>query len=171
FGHPSLLTGMAPAFTIRAREASTCLLLDADTGRRVLGTEAGAAYVARSLRKRLTRAGHTVHGLHDVGTTPVSAIMRPPALCSPDAPVRDAAAQLGEPAVSALLVRLGEDGGLGIVTDADLRALLAGPEVDLETPVAAVARTPAPTVSVRQLAVEATIDMPAVGAQPVGGRG
>src|SRR5262249_52211812 len=26
FGHPSLLTGMAPAFTVRAREASTCLL-------------------------------------------------------------------------------------------------------------------------------------------------
>ena len=26
FGHPSLLTGMAPAFTVRAREPSRCLL-------------------------------------------------------------------------------------------------------------------------------------------------
>jgi CBS domain-containing protein len=27
FAHPSLLTGMAPAFTIRAREGSACLLI------------------------------------------------------------------------------------------------------------------------------------------------
>ena len=29
FGHPSLLTGMAPAFTVRAREPSRCLLFSA----------------------------------------------------------------------------------------------------------------------------------------------
>ena len=75
FGHPSLLTGMAPAFTVRAREPSTCALFGAEAGRRILGTEAGAAYVANSMRKRLTIAGHTVHGLPDVGTTPVSLIM------------------------------------------------------------------------------------------------
>ena len=34
FGHPSLLTGMAPAFTVRAREPSTCALFDAAAGRR-----------------------------------------------------------------------------------------------------------------------------------------
>ena len=28
FGHPSLLTGMAPAFTVRAREPSTCALFE-----------------------------------------------------------------------------------------------------------------------------------------------
>jgi CBS domain-containing protein len=168
FGHPSLLTGMAPAFTIRAREASRCLLFDAATGRRVLGTEAGAAYVARSLRKRLTRAGHTVHGLHDVGTTPVSAIMRPPVFCTCDASLRDAAARLGEPGTSALLMRIGGDGGeLGIVTDSDLRALLTRQEIDLDAPVSTVARSPAPTVSVRQLAIEATIDMLAAGAEHV----
>ena len=27
FGHPSMLTGMAPTFTVRAREPSTCALL------------------------------------------------------------------------------------------------------------------------------------------------
>src|SRR5438067_10126757 len=74
FGHPSLLTGLAPAFTVRAREPSSCALLDAETGKSVLGTRAGAAYVADTMRKRLTRAGHTVHGLLDVGTTPISAI-------------------------------------------------------------------------------------------------
>ena len=78
FGHPSMLTGMAPTFTVRAREPSTCALLSSQAGRRLLGTETGAAYVAVSMRKRLTYTGHTVHGLLDVGTTPVSAIMRPP---------------------------------------------------------------------------------------------
>ena len=57
FGHPSLLTGMAPAFTVRAREPSTCALFDAAAGRRVLATEAGAAYIAQTMRKRLTGTG------------------------------------------------------------------------------------------------------------------
>jgi CBS domain-containing protein len=165
FGHPSLLTGLAPAFTVRAREPSSCLLFDAGTGRRILGTEAGAAYVARSLRKRLTRTGHTVHALHDVGTTPVSAIMRPAVFCDADARMAEAARQLAD--VSALLVRLDGGGRLGIVTDADLRAVLAGDEPDLETPLSAIARSPAPTVPVGQLAVEATIDMVAAGAEVV----
>src|SRR6202012_353940 len=42
FGHPSMLTGMAPAFTIRAREESSCAILSPELGRRVLGTPAGA---------------------------------------------------------------------------------------------------------------------------------
>src|SRR5712672_2574983 len=42
FGHPSLLTGMAPAFTVRAREPSPCALLPGRTAMRVLATEAGA---------------------------------------------------------------------------------------------------------------------------------
>src|ERR1700733_15366940 len=46
FGHPSLLTGMAPAFTVRAREPSTCAFFGAEAGRRILGTEAGAGPVA-----------------------------------------------------------------------------------------------------------------------------
>src|ERR1700744_4553370 len=91
FGHPSLLTGMPPAFTVRAREPSRCVLLAAEAARRALATEAGVAYVAGSLRKRLTRAGHTVHGLQDVGTTPVSAIMRPPGYAEPAETQRSAA--------------------------------------------------------------------------------
>lgn len=95
FGHPSLLTGLAPAFTVRTREASRCAVLGPDAARRVLATEAGVTYVAQSLRKRLTRAGHTVHGLHDVGTTPVSAIMRPAVYAEPDETMRSAARRLG----------------------------------------------------------------------------
>jgi CBS domain-containing protein len=164
FGHPSMLTGMAPTFTVRAREPSTCALLSARAGRRLLGTEAGAAYVAISMRKRLTYTGHTVHGLPDVGTTPVSAIMRPAEFCSPDDPLRDAAGRLGRDGVEALLVRLG-DGGLGILTDAGVRAALAVDGVPLDGPVRAAARSPAPTVPPDQLAIEATVEMLAVGSE------
>ena len=165
FGHPSLLTGMAPAFTIRAREPSVCAVLGEAEGRRVLGTEAGAAYVASSMRKRLTRAGHTVHALLDVGTTPISAIMRSVEFCDPEVTVRDAARRLGrDDGVRALLLDLGS-GETGIVADAEIRAAVAGDSAVLDGPVRVIARTPVPSVPVRQLAVEATVDMVAAGAE------
>src|ERR1700726_2215591 len=104
FGHPSLLTRMAPAFTVRAREPSRCALFPEAQALQVLGTEAGSRYVATTMRTRLTRAGHTVHGLLDVGTTPVSAIMRAPIFCAPDAPLREALRELDSEPGSALLL-------------------------------------------------------------------
>jgi CBS domain-containing protein len=156
FGHPSLLSGLAPTFTVRARQSTRCALLPADAARRLLGTPAGAAYVATSMRKRLTGTGHTVHGLLDLGTAPVSSIMRPAAFCEPGEPVREAGRRLGEPGITSLLVDLG-DAGLGIVTDAEVRA--AAVDGELASPVRAIARVPVPTVPVDQLAIEATIDM------------
>ncbi len=166
FGHPSLLTGLAPAFTVRAREPSSCALLDADAGRRVLGTEAGARYVAATMRKRLTRTGHTVHGLLDVGTTPVSAVTRPVSFCEPDETVRAVAIRLSEDGVSALLIDLGAR-QLGIVTDAEVRAAVAGDGTALDSPVRTIARTPVLTIPVAQLAIEAIVDMLAAGSTHV----
>jgi CBS domain-containing protein len=164
FGHPSLMTGMAPAFTVRAREDSICALVSAEAGRRVLGTPAGAAYLAMTMRKRLTRAGHTVHGLLDVGTTPVSAIMRPACFCDPDDSVRDVARRLQAEEVPALLVWL-EPEQLGLVGDAEIRSVVAGDSVPLDAPVRAIARVPVPTVPVGQLAIEATVDLLAAGSE------
>jgi CBS domain-containing protein len=158
FGHPSMLTGMAPTFTVRAREPSRCALLSAQAARRVLGTEAGAAYVADSMRKRLTYTGHTVHGLPDVGTAPVSAIMSQPAFCEPDEPLRDAARRLGRDGVSALLIRLDGD-RLGILTDAGVRTALAVDGIALDAPVRTAARSPVPTVPLTELAIEATVEI------------
>ncbi len=163
FGHPSLLTGMAPTFTVRAREPSTCALISAEAGRRLLGTEPGAAYVAVSMRRRLTDTGHTVHGLHDVGTTPVASIMQPATFCDPDDSLRDAARLLGRDGVSALLVPLPDD-RLGIVTDAGVRAAVVD-GVPLDAPVRAAARTPVPTTAPEQLAIEATVEMLAAGSE------
>lgn len=162
FGHPSLLTGLAPAFTVRARERSTCALLSAEAGRRVLGTASGAAYVATTLRKRLTYTGHTVHALLDIGTTPVSAIMGSVAFCDADEPLREAARRLGRGGISALLVRLDRD-RLGILTDAGVRTAVALDEMPLDAPVRAAARTPVPSVPPTHLAIEATVEMLAAG--------
>jgi CBS domain-containing protein len=164
FGHPSLLTGMAPAFTVRAREPSTCALFDSEAGRRVLGTEAGAAYVAISMRKRITYAGHTVHGLPDVGTTPVSLVMSPAEFCEPEESLRTAAARLGQNGVSALLVRL-DEGRLGILTDASIRAAVAVDGVPLDAPVRAAVCAPVAAVAPTQLAIEATVEMLAAGSE------
>ena len=160
FGHPSLLTGMSPAFTVRAREPSECLVLAAGPARRVLGTPAGVAYVARTLRWRLTSAGHTVHGLRDVGTTPVSAIMLKAEFIAPETPVRRALATLEE--TEALLLA---GPPLAIVTDADVRAAAADGRLALDAPVATLARDVLATTPVGQLAVEATIEMLSTGAR------
>ncbi len=164
FGHPSLLTGMPPAFTVRARVPSSCAVFAPGAGRRLLGTEAGAAFVAQTMRRRLTQAGQTVHGLHDVGTTPVSAIMRPATFCAADESVRVAARRLGERGTAALLVELG-DGELGIVSDAEIRDAVAGAGVSSAAALRAIARSPVPTVPVGQLAIEATVDMLAARAE------
>jgi len=165
FGHPSLLTGMAPIFTVRAREPSVCALLDEPTSRRVLGTQAGVNYVAGTMRTRLTRSGHTVHGLLDVGTTPVSAIMRPAVFCDPQESLRAAAARLGPGREAAALLMRTEGEELAMITDAELRAWVASGDGDGEAPVSAIARPPAPTVPAGQLAVEATVDMLAAGVE------
>ncbi len=165
FGHPSLLTGMAPIFTVRAREPSVCALLDERTSRRVLATQAGVNYVAGTMRTRLTRSGHTVHGLLDVGTTPVSAIMRPAVFCEPEESLRAAAARLGPGREAAALLIRTEGEELAMITDAELRAWVASGDGDGEAPVSAIARAPAPTVPAGQLAVEATVDMLAAGVE------
>ncbi|HEY8763233.1 MAG TPA: putative nucleotidyltransferase substrate binding domain-containing protein [Solirubrobacteraceae bacterium] len=162
FGHPSLLSGLAPTFTVRAREASRCALLAADAARRLLGTQAGAAYVATTMRRRLTGTGHTVHGLLDLGTTPVSSIMRPATFCDPEEPVRLAAGRLADANISALLVALGDE-QLGILTDAEIRAAVVSGDGALDAPVRTLAHTPVPTVPLEQMAIEATVELLAAG--------
>jgi CBS domain-containing protein len=166
FGHPSLLTGLSPAFTVRAREPSECALFPREAGQAVMATAAGARYIARTMRKRLTRTGHTVHGLHDVGPTPVSAIMRPPIFCEPDTSVRDAARRIDAPDTSVLLVEL-PSGELGVVTDAEIRHAAAADPARLDAPAAEIARTAVPAVRADQLAIEATVDMLTAGVEPL----
>src|SRR3954470_16969235 len=68
FGHPSLLSGMAPAFDVRARDDVTCLLVPGELARGLLGKPSGAAFVASTLRERMVRTGHVAHAQADVRT-------------------------------------------------------------------------------------------------------
>lgn len=163
FGHPSLLTGMSPAFTVRSREETHCAFLAADVARVVLATESGARYVAMTMRTRLTGTGHTVHGLLDLGTTPVSMLMQPAAFCEPETTIREAAGRLADH--PALLVEFADD-RLGVITDHEIRSALTASAV-LDAPVRTIARTPLATIPATQLAVEATIDMLAHGTGPL----
>src|SRR5438309_355363 len=80
----------------------------------------GAAFLVDPLRERLTRTGHTVHGVPEVRTIPVVDLIGHPAVfCDAERSIREAARTMRDERASALLVRSRE--GLGIVTDRDLR--------------------------------------------------
>src|SRR4029079_2387857 len=116
FGHPSLLTGMAAAFTVRAHEDTTCYAIGRELALKVLGRPEGAIFVARTMRERLVRTGHTVHGLPEVRTIRVgNLIAAPPVLCRPDRTIREAASLMSAERVSGLFVSAA--GELGIVDD------------------------------------------------------
>jgi len=162
FGHPSLLTGMAPAFTVRAHGDCVCYAIPREQALRVLRSTAGARYVAMTLRERLTQTGHTVHALPQLATLRVEELItRPPLFCRGDVAIRAAALVMTENNVSAILVRAAAN--LVILSDAALRARVVAAGVSPEEPVSRVA-TRAVIVRPDRLAVDAVIDLLDAGA-------
>ena len=164
FGHPSLLTGMASAFTVRAHEDSTCSTINRELALEILGRPAGAVFVARTMRERLTRTGYTVHGLPEVRTVRIgNLITAPPVLCRPERTIREAASLMSAERVSGLFVS--EAGGLGIVTDTDFRQKVAAGGVSPEAPITTIMTRPLLTVREDRFAVDAALDMFYAGVQ------
>jgi CBS domain-containing protein len=162
FGHPSLLTGMAPAFTVRAHGGCACYAIPGERAQLVLRSPAGARYVAMTLRERLTRTGHTVHALPRLATLRVEELItRPPLFCRGDIAIRTAALIMTQNEASAILVRDGAN--LFILTDAALRARVLAADLSPENPVSRVV-TRAVTVRPDRLAVDAVIDLLDAGA-------
>jgi CBS domain-containing protein len=158
FGHPSLLTGMAPAFTVRAHEPSECILLGRELALEVLGRPSGTRFVAATLREWLTRAGHTVHALPALHGMRVTALLQRGAVfCDANDPIREVARRMTEEEVSAVLVRHRD--GLGIVTDKDLRAKVVAAGRDPAGPVASIMTTPMATIGADRFAFDAMIEM------------
>jgi CBS domain-containing protein len=163
FGHTSLLTGMAPTFTVRAQVDSVCIMLGPEAALGALGRPEGVRWMALADRNRLTRTGHTVHGLPQIDTTLVgSLVLRPPLFCEPQTSIREGAQLLGERADTALLLET--SAGLGIVTDAEIRERVVAGAVPVDAPLAEIARVPVPSVAADTLAIDATIDMLGAGA-------
>lgn len=158
FGHPSLLTGMAPAFTVRAREPSTCLLIPHDTALRLFSTPAGARHVARTLRERLVRTGHTAHALPELATTRVRALVRrPPLVLEPGVSIREAARRMTEQHYTAVIAET--DRGVAMATDADLRERVLAAGRSPDDPLEVALRTPVLTVEADRTAAEALLDL------------
>lgn len=162
FGHPSLLTGMGPSFTVRAVEGARLVLVPKQQALAVLGRPAGAGFVARTLRDRLTRTGNTVHGLPELRTAHVGSLVdrRTPFL-DPETTIRETAEKMTAASSTAALVRLPD--GLGIVTDADLRIRVVAAGVSPDDPVSTIMSTPVHTARPEQVALETMIDMLARG--------
>ena len=164
FGHPSLLTGMAAAFTVRAHEDTTCYAIGREAALEVLGSLAGAIFVAQTMRERLIRTGHTVHGTPEIRTIRVgNLIAGPPVLCRPERTVREAASLMSAERVSGLFVST--PGELGIVTDTDFRQKVVAGGLSSDAPITTIMSRPVVKVRADRFAVDAALDMLYAGVQ------
>jgi CBS domain-containing protein len=156
FGHMSLLTGLAPGFTVKARSDLTCFLVPAEEARLVLGRLSGAGFVASTLRQWLVRTGQVVHGLADLGTVHVADVVsQKPIFCNPSTSISRAAELMTQSGASAVLIQTAE---LLIVTDAIIRARVVAGPISSENPVLRIAE-PAVVVEPSRLAVDAIVEM------------
>ena len=157
-GYPSLLTGTAPAFTVRARSDCTLYCIPGDLGVELLSREDGVRWLAASQREALLYAARSLSPLPEVQTLPVTAVVRgAPPSCDPDTTIGEAAEIMIAEGRSAILVRARE--GLGIVTDVDLRDKVVAGGVSRDAPVSAIMSTPVHTIGADTLAAEASIAM------------
>jgi CBS domain-containing protein len=147
FGHPSMVSGLPTGFEARAHEDSLCYAVAAEDVLPLLTRPAGLRYLARSLLER-PKPGPVVAADvsgFDLAQQPVRALIRDqPLICEPDVSLRDAAGRMADAGAGSVLVRL-EDGQFGIVTDQDLRRVVAG-GVSVDAPVKEAMSAPAFTV-------------------------
>jgi CBS domain-containing protein len=141
FGHISVLTGLAPALSVRALEDT--LLLRLPDPRRVLEDPTALRFShfgTMISRERLTGGGALDHA-------PGSArsLMRPVVWATGDESVATVAARITEAGHSGALVSDGA--GWGIVTDHDFRKRVATGELPTGAPVSDLASFPVLTVS------------------------
>jgi len=149
FGHPSMVSGLPTGFEARAHEDSLCYALAAEDALPLLTGQAGLRYLARSLLDR-PKPGPVVAADvsgFDLARQPCRALIREqPITCEPDTSLRDAATRMTEDGATSVLVRMGGDGDLGIVTDHDLRSRVVAQGLSYDTPIRAVVSSPVVTV-------------------------
>ena len=164
-GHPTLLTGLAPEFTVRAREDSLVYCLPREAAMALLTHPAGVTWMAANARERLLQAAGTMRALPDVRTLPVTSVTRSkPLFCAPETTAQQAAEIMIAEKRSAILVRgPGGKGFQGIVTDVDLRNKVVVGHVSRHAPVTQIMSAPVHTIGAEVLAPEASIAMMASG--------
>jgi CBS domain-containing protein len=157
-GYPSLLTGTAPAFTVRARSDCALYCIPGDLGVELLSREDGVRWLATTQRDALLYAARSLSPLPEVQTLPVTSMVRgAPQLCDPVMTISEAATMMSADGRSAVLVRTRD--GLGIVTDVDLREKVVAGGVPRDAPVSAIMSAPVHTIGAGTLAAEASVAM------------
>ena len=163
FGHPSLLSGLPPAFTARAREDSLCYLFPAEPTLHALADPAGVRFLAATLESRLERGIARAHRATPWGTSHVGARARSALMCPPEASIRDVAVRMTQENEPCAVIRLST--GYGVVTDRDLREKVVAGDVSADAPVSEIVREPALSAGPDRLALDALVDMLEVGAE------
>lgn len=158
FGHPTLLTGLSPAFSVRCREDAVVYVIPRAVALEILSSEHGVAFVAETLRERLSRTIRSVRAAPEVRAVHVSSLIRrPPVFVDPDAPISAAAKVMSEELVRAVLVLSPQ--GLGIVTEGDLRDKVLAAGLAPDAPVSTIMTMPVRTMRSDTLAPQAAIEM------------
>jgi CBS domain-containing protein len=141
FGHPSMLSGLPFGFEARAQEDSRCYSMAASDVIPLLARRSSLSYLTRSLLQRRGPGGTAAEA--DVASAEMTQqparalIRREPLTCAADRPLREVARLMSDEKVNSMIVRT-EDGGLGIVTDGDLRSRVVAEGMSLDTPVGQV---------------------------------
>ena len=158
FGHPSLLSGLAPAFDVRAREPTSCMLIPDPKPSDCSAGPAGVRFVATSLRDRMVRAGYIAHARGEVRVASLGSLVhRPLVMIAPSATAQEAAEKMAASDISCVLVQLPD--GFGVLTDSDLRRKLVAQGLGYDTPVERLMTAPALTFGAERLAIDVMIDM------------
>jgi len=159
FGGTSLVSGGGPSATISVHEDTLCYLIPAEIATEVLGTSAGVTFLVRALRRRILRIDESWEGERGVEQYQAvgSLIRRSPVVAEPATSVADAAALMAREHVSCLLVPT--PGGLGILTDRDLRTRIVAESRGTDTPVGEVMTPEAITVPSTTLAGDVLLRM------------
>jgi CBS domain-containing protein len=144
FGHAAMLSGLPPGFEARATEDSLVYRIPVAVARPLLERASG-----REIDVGMTRAGHE----------PVARLIRSPTVrCLPRDSIHAVARRMTDTGASAAVVQL-DAGGIGIVTDRDLRTRVVAAGLPLQTPVSKVMTSPVFTVSPESLGAEVLFEM------------
>jgi CBS domain-containing protein len=156
FGYASMLAELPTGFAARAHGATVCFCLPGDVTRPLLARPEGLRHVTRTILAR------PVAGVARAGAAPerpVGGLLRGrPVRCAPETPIRAAAEQMTATGQTCAVVDLA-NGGLGILTDRDLRTRVVAAGLPPDAPVARAMSAPAYTVDEDRLGGEVLVEM------------
>jgi len=159
FGQASMLTGLPAGFEARAVEDTACYRLADEVARELARAPAGLRFVARSLLETGAEIGGAAEPSGDPAHQPVASLIRtPPVVCTPATTIQEAAQRMSDAGAGSVVVELVQ-GGLGIMTDRDLRRRVIAAGLSGSEPVSRVMSSPAYTSPPDRLGGEALLDM------------